>query len=315
MTVDRAKVKRADGAEAGAEGPRVRDSPRTDGLVGSSTNDLSNDDVPKNDVPKDSRRKNRSGRLTRRALTLGGLGSLACMWGPPAHAFGEEGAFHPRVLLTGASEWAGHRKTAPSRWALEVVRRTSAPARLSPGVVRADSPQLLAEPFAIWSGKTAPDPLTRSELTNLRRFIALGGLLVIDEVDPRRGEFVEGAEKQIKRVLPQASPIAIGEENVIFRSFYLLEKAGGRIQKETKLRAVVRGGFVQVLLCPNDLLGALARDPGGVHPFEVEPGGERQREMSSRLAVNIAMYVLCTNYKDDQVHAPFLMRRRATERP
>jgi hypothetical protein len=27
--------------------------------------------------------------------------------------------------------------------------------------------------------------------------------------------------------------------------------------------------------------------------------------------VNIAMYVLCTNYKDDQVHAPFLMRRRA----
>jgi len=27
--------------------------------------------------------------------------------------------------------------------------------------------------------------------------------------------------------------------------------------------------------------------------------------------VNIAMYVLCSNYKDDQVHAPFLMRRRA----
>ena len=25
----------------------------------------------------------------------------------------------------------------------------------------------------------------------------------------------------------------------------------------------------------------------------------------------LAMYVLCSNYKDDQVHAPFLMRRRA----
>jgi hypothetical protein len=23
------------------------------------------------------------------------------------------------------------------------------------------------------------------------------------------------------------------------------------------------------------------------------------------------MYTLCSNYKDDQVHAPFLMRRRA----
>jgi hypothetical protein len=34
-----------------------------------------------------------------------------------------------------------------------------------------------------------------------------------------------------------------------------------------------------------------------------------------RLAVNIAMYVLCSNYKDDQVHAPFLMRRRASTAP
>jgi hypothetical protein len=27
--------------------------------------------------------------------------------------------------------------------------------------------------------------------------------------------------------------------------------------------------------------------------------------------VNLAMYVLCSDYKDDQVHAPWLMRRRA----
>lgn len=181
--------------------------------------------------------------------------------------------------------------------------------------MRADSPQLLAEPFAVWAGKEAPDPLTRSELRNVRRFISLGGLLMVDDLDPKRGAFVEGAKKQIKRVLPQASPIAIGDENVIFRSFYLLQEAAGRIRHERQLEAVVRGGFVQVLFCPNDLLGALARDPGGVHPFDVEPGGERQREMSVRMAVNVAMYVLCSNYKDDQVHAPFLMRRRATGRP
>ena len=253
-------------------------------------------------------------RITRRALTLGGL-AAAVLAGRSAGAFGEEGAFHPRILLTGTSEWEGHRKSAPGRWALEVVRRTSAPARLSPGVVRADSPQLLAEPFAIWAGTQEPDPLTRSELANLRRFIALGGLLLVDELAPERGAFLAGAEKQIKRVLPEASPIAIGDENVVFRSFYLLQEAAGRSQKDTKLRAVVRGGFVQVIFCPNDLLGALARDPGGVHPFDVTPGGERQREMSVRMAVNIAMYVLCSNYKDDQVHAPFLMRRRATGRP
>jgi hypothetical protein len=52
-----------------------------------------------------------------------------------------------------------------------------------------------------------------------------------------------------------------------------------------------------------------------VHPFEVEPRGEAQRERAVRLAVNLAMYVLCSNYKDDQVHAPFLMRRRAPGGP
>jgi len=38
--------------------------------------------------------------------------------------------------------------------------------------------------------------------------------------------------------------------------------------------------------------------------------GERQREQAIRLSVNIVLYALCLDYKDDQVHAPFIMRRR-----
>jgi hypothetical protein len=54
---------------------------------------------------------------------------------------------------------------------------------------------------------------------------------------------------------------------------------------------------------------ALARrGDGWAHP--VEPGGQEQRERALRFAVNIAMYVLCSDYKDDVVHAPFLMQRR-----
>jgi hypothetical protein len=45
------------------------------------------------------------------------------------------------------------------------------------------------------------------------------------------------------------------------------------------------------------------------------PDGDVQREHAIRLAVNVAMYVLCSNYKDDQVHAAFLMRRRAIVGP
>ena len=70
-----------------------------------------------------------------------------------------------------------------------------------------------------------------------------------------------------------------------------------------------------MIFTSHDLLGALARSPGGVQSLSVTPGGEAQRERAVRLAVNIAMYVLCSNYKDDQVHAPFLMRRRRVESP
>lgn len=248
--------------------------------------------------------------LGRRAFLAAGAGLTAATLAPRARSFGEEGAFNPRILLTGTATWEGKRETAPARWSHEVVRRTSAPARLSPTLVRADAPALLSEPFAVWTGQAAPERLTQSELSHLRSFIALGGVLFVDEQDPDRGAFLAGAKKEIERVLPQGSPIAIGEENVVFRSFYLLRQATGRRQKSTHLEAIVRGGPAQVIFSPNDLLGALARESGGVHPFDTEP---HQRERAIRLAVNVAMFVLCSNYKDDQVHAPFLMRRRAGE--
>ena len=98
---------------------------------------------------------------------------------------------------------------------------------------------------------------------------------------------------------------------MIFRSFYLLRRAEGRVAGSKTLNAIVRGGAVQVIFSSHDLGGALARGPTGIWELPVVPGGDLQREHAIRLAVNIAMYVLCSNYKDDQVHAPFLMRRRA----
>jgi hypothetical protein len=247
--------------------------------------------------------------ISRRGALMAAVACAAAACAAPRAglAFGEEGAFNPRVLLTGTRRWQGTRKRAPARWSLELIRRTSAPARLAPTMVHADQPELLSEPFAIWAGAKQPQPLTRREVRSLRRFIALGGVLLVDELEPAKGAFLKGARQEIKRVLPEGSPITIGPENVIFRSFYLLRRATGRVAHDPKLGAII--------LSANDLLGALARAPGGVHPLEVLPGGEPQREQAIRLAVNIAMYVLCSSYKDDQVHAPFLMRRRASEQP
>jgi hypothetical protein len=185
--------------------------------------------------------------------------------------------------------------------------------------VRADDAAIVDAPFLYWSGDSEPAPLTGAEIAGLRRFFALGGVLLVDDAAAgEHGEassFGRGARREIARVLPDATPVPIGADHVVFRTFYLLRRAEGRIEGPPTLDAIVRGGQAQVIFSEHDLGGALARGASGMWENAVVPGGDAQRERAIRLAVNIAMYVLCSNYKDDQVHAPFLMRRRALTTP
>jgi len=242
------------------------------------------------------------------------IGVLVALVPQPARAFGDVGAFDPRVLLTGTQTGAA-RPTAPMRWSNELLSRTSAPARARPTTVRADDRAITDEPFVFWSGDAAVAPLTGSEIAGLRRFFTLGGIMLVDDAAPgptgQPGPFGKSAREQIARVLPDGAPIPIGDEHVIFRTFYLLRRAEGRIEGAKTLDAIVRGGRTQVIFSEHDLGGALARGVTGAWELPVVPGGDIQREHAIRLAVNIAMYVLCSNYKDDQVHAPFLMRKRS----
>jgi hypothetical protein len=254
--------------------------------------------------------------LSRRVALAGALSALALLTASPrpARAFGDEGAFNPRVLLTGMARWEGVRSTAPARWAAELVARTSAPARLSPTTVRADDPALLAEPFAMWGGDADVQPLTEREVLGLRAFLALGGVIFVDDFEPTSGAFGRAARRELARVVPDGAVIPINEENVIFRTFYLIRRAVGRVEGPAGLEAIVRGGAPQVIFSSHDVTGALARSPTGIDTIAVSPGGEPQRERAVRLAVNVAMYVLCSSYKDDQVHARYLMGRRKDAR-
>ena len=233
----------------------------------------------------------------------------------PARAFGDEGAFHPRVLLTGTAKWDGPRRTAPAQWSFELKRRTSAPARTVPGTVRADASALLAEPFAVWTGDGPVAALSPREIDGLAKFLATGGTLLVDDAAPETGEFGRATRRELARVVPDAVVMGLPDTHVVFKSFYLVPRAVGRVEGPKTLDAIVRGGAAQVIFSSHDLLGAVARDPSGVPTIAVTPGGDTQREHAARLLVNVAMYVLCSNYKDDQVHAPFLMRRRAAHPP
>lgn len=232
----------------------------------------------------------------------------------PARAFGDEGAFDARPLLAGGLKEPAS-PNAAARWALELVQRTSAPARMRTTPVRADDAALLRAPFATWSATKAGERLTAAEIANLRRYFALGGILLVDDPSPAEGgapsAFGEYAKREIARVLPDAAPIPLDPEHVLYRTFYLLRRAVGRVEGRKSAHAIVQSGKAQVIFLENDLGGALAKGPTGAWEQTVLPGGEAQREEAIRFAVNIAMYVLCSNYKDDQVHAPFLMRKRA----
>ncbi len=250
-------------------------------------------------------------RLSRRAA-LGALGALTVA-PRSVSAFGQAEAFHARRLMVGGRPGADPRDTASSRWAWELVRRTSAPGRLVAQTVGADSDALLTEPFVVWAGSDDVGVLSHAEVRGLERFLRLGGLLLADDSDPRRGTFGKSVRREMARALPDSPVVQLDSEHVVYKTFYMLEGPAGRVDGAAHADAIVRGGTVQAIFLSHDLLGALARARSGGWAFEVE-GGPAAREAALRFAVNVAMYVLCSDYKDDQVHAPFLMRRRAKRR-
>jgi Domain of unknown function (DUF4159) len=257
--------------------------------------------------------ENNGARLQRRMFGCAALlGLSAPFWATRAWAFGQEGGFNPRLLTSsGTPPLDAERESGLSRWAWELVRRTSAPGQLITERVAADDAKLENEPFAVWAGAHAIKPLLGSERRALRRFLDLGGILFVDDADPVRGEFGQTARVELSRVLPEVPIALLPEQHVIYKSYYLVDRPVGRVLGPTGLEAMTRGRQVQVLFSSHDLLGALAHGSGENWSLPMEGDNESEmRQRAIRLAVNIAMYVLCSDYKDDQVHAEELMRRR-----
>ncbi len=245
--------------------------------------------------------------MQRRSLFVGLSGLLATRLGA---GFGEEGAFHAR-LLSVRSQDLELELSATRRWALELTRRTSAPGKLATYAIPPKGSELLKEPFLVWTGSSDPGPLDQRAVRGLREYLRMGGIVMIDdrEPGPDGGQFLKGARREVARILPEATSVPLDRNHVIFKSFYILSGPSGRKNGSDHIDAVLAGKNVRVLFLNHDLLGALARS-GETWALPMESGDAKAREYAVRFAVNIAMYVLCSDYKDDQVHAPFLMRRR-----
>ncbi|MGC4088891.1 MAG: DUF4159 domain-containing protein [Polyangiaceae bacterium] len=186
--------------------------------------------------------------LSRRAWIHAGGALAAGLLAPAsAAAFGESTAFNPRLLRAGNRLPPAWCESAVARWAWELLRRTSAPARLVASHTTADRAELWSEPFAIWCGDAEVGALSNAELRGMARFFRLGGVLLVDDVAPVAGAFARSARREIARVLPESPPVRLDPTHVLFKTFYLLDKPVGRALGSEHLDAIVRGKNAQVI--------------------------------------------------------------------
>jgi hypothetical protein len=252
-----------------------------------------------------------SPRITRRAFVRAAAlaGAAAAL---PGRARGLPEA---SMLRIGHVQHAGGwnpRPTALRRLGWELGRRTSIEPAPDAVPVRLSDPGLHRTPMLYLTGVGPLPPFTEAERSALRRFLQYGGFMLVDAADGSDGTgFDASVRAELARVLPAAPLQPIPREHVLYKTFYLLDRQGGRVLVKPWMEGQALDGRMAVMYSQNDLGGAWARSELGDWEYPCTPGGEAQRETAFRVGVNVAMYALCTDYKDDAVHLPFILRRRS----
>jgi hypothetical protein len=245
----------------------------------------------------------------RRLLAGASLGLLSASFGGRAFALGDHARL--RFARLQLPDLPNPRPTALRRLAWEIERRTSLVTIPEAIDIRATDAELFRYPFLILSGDRGFAQPPEADIARLRRFLTYGGFLLIDSSEGRAsGRFDESVRRLLSRTLPGDLPAPIADDHVLWKAFYLLHGASGRILAAPYVEGVERDRRLAVIYTQNDLLGALARDGFGRWEHEVIPGGEAQREQAFRLAVNIVMYAFCLDYKAEQAHIDYILRTR-----
>ncbi|MCC5980527.1 MAG: DUF4159 domain-containing protein [Oceanicaulis sp.] len=184
-----------------------------------------------------------------------------------------------------------------------------------PRGVDLDDDELIFFPLIYWPVTPDAQPVSERAARNINTYLLSGGMIIFDTRDGAAGTR-GGAHPGLERVMQGLEIPALARadtEHVLSRTFYLLREYPGRIAGtdiwvEANPDGAARDGVSGVIIGSADWAGAWARAESGNPMFPVE-GGERQREMSYRFGVNLAMYALTGNYKTDQVHVPAILER------
>ena len=247
--------------------------------------------------------------VTRRS-TLFGLS--ATLVAPIVAAMGPKDQLQLAVLRY-MGNW-NSRPNAAHVWSQEVRFRTSIDVRLDKtqdAALPLTSPALFERPLAILTGD-ARFRLSPAERNSLKKWIESGGFLIVDNTGQTQPSeaFDQSVRTEFGAVFPGRELIKVPASHVLFRTLYKLDYPSGRAIHHNFVEGLFIDDRLAVVYIQNDLTGALDRDRIGAWSHDVVPGGEPQRELAIRMAVNMVMYAMCLDYKDDQVHRSYLLKAR-----
>ena len=249
----------------------------------------------------------------------------------PTESFAQDKNLDAAVALHLAYVKTGNgRVDRMSEIAMEsLARQLTARTTIEPEGAKSVNPEtddLVFYPFLYWPVTRDAQPLTDKASANLNAYMASGGTIVFDTQDEgeralRGGETHPGIAA-ITTNLDIPALTQAPEDHVLTKSFYLLQTfpgrwANGPVWVDRDTNGAARDGVSSVILGSNDWAAGWAIDEDGNDMAELEKDIPRQREMSIRFGINVAMYALSGNYKADQVHAAALIERlgRQTREP
>ena len=251
-------------------------------------------------------------RYTRRDIlrvSAVGVGVTAMFGGQTsvAHALGEAPVGIARLRVEGLED---PHPGAISALLAEVEANSSVKPDPTPREVDPAAAELFDQPLVVLSGDRGFPPLPDKAVANLRLYLREGGFLFVDDATGvEKSDFDASARRDLARILPGTKIAQVGRDHALYRSFFLMRTVSGRVAVRPYLEAMWQGDITPVVYSRNDILGACARAPGGGWATEVIPGGENQRREARKLAINLVLFALTSNYKKDAVHVDTLLKR------
>lgn len=192
----------------------------------------------------------------------------------------------------------------------QLARRTSIEVNREPIEIALTDPNLYHYPFIYLAGNAGFEPFSPKELRILRHYLGFGGFLLIDDNSSKiHSEFDASVRNLISQLFSKIPLQKIPRDHSIYRSFYLINRAAGRVILNPFLEGISIKGRTVLVYSTNDLGGAWSKNKLGHWNYDIVAGSSKQRQGSIRLGVNIVMYSLTLDYKKDMVHLPIILER------